>query len=152
LARCASARRRAAGFNVGIGRARVDDVDGDAARPEIARQPLVEADQGHLAHRIERRSRLDDAVGQAGAGRDDPPAFPEMRGGRLRGEHDDADINRQRRIDIGEAPLGERAATPDAGIVDEDVESTLKALPDRQVLVTRSVSAYIVIIVILVRS
>jgi hypothetical protein len=102
----------------------VDDVDGDAARPEIARQPLGEADQGRLAHRIERRSRLDDAVGQAGAGRDDPPAFPEMRGRRLRGEHDGTDIDRQRRIDIGEAPLGDRAATPDAGIVDEDVEST----------------------------
>ncbi len=45
-----------------------------------------------------------------------------MRDRGLGGQHHRADVDVQKRVDVGETHLGHRAAAGDAGIVDEDVE------------------------------
>ncbi len=111
----------------------MNEVDGDAARAEVARQPLGEADQRCLRHGVERDVGLDHPVRQARADRNDPPALAEMRRRGLRREHNRADIDRHDRVDIRKAPVFDRPSPIDAGVVDEDVEAAkrLRRLIDR---------------------
>ena len=122
MLRCLSARSPSAGFMSVSIEPGMDDVDRDAARPQIARHAHGEADQGGLAHRITLSPGM-----PARSARHEPiemmrPPSPISRlppaTRRTARAHIDGDdlrsISSQRDFD--------RPADRDAGIVDQDVE------------------------------
>ena len=116
---CLAIRR----VHLGVGRAGVHQVDGDAARPELAGQAAIERQQRRLRHRIYGDPAERHALGEPRADRDDAAAIGQMGDRRLRGEDDRADVHGEQGIDIGKALLGDEPAAGDAGIVHEDVEA-----------------------------
>ncbi len=121
--------------HVGVGRAGMDHVGGDAARAEIPGEALRHAGQRRLRHRVDGHAGPAGAVGEAAADRHDRAAVvAHPRRGGLGGEEAAADVDREHPVQARRVELLERAGVPDPGVVDEQVEAAqlLRRAGDRR--------------------
>nr|BAM71405.1 hypothetical protein [Ralstonia pickettii] len=113
-----------AGFriHVGVGRTRLDVVDGDAARTQVACHALHQAQQRGLAHGIRAAAGERHAVGIGAADIDDAAALPHVRQCSFRGDEDGAHVDGERLVEVLQREALDRAEQQHAGVVDQDVE------------------------------
>src|SRR5262249_36359037 len=94
--------------HVGVDGAGLDIVDGDAARPEVARQPTCETRNRRLGHGIDAPARESNAVGIDAANGYDASALAQMAGGFLDGGENTTHIYGHHAVKIIKGELVER--------------------------------------------
>src|SRR5262249_13686363 len=77
-ARCPSPCGPICRIHVGVGRTRMDDIDGNAFRAEVTGEALGHAYQRSLAQRIEAEALAGHANDELGADRQDAPTLPHV--------------------------------------------------------------------------
>jgi len=108
--------------HVGVDRARLHVVDGDASWAEVAGQAFGQADQCRFAHRVHAATAEGHAVGVGAADVDDPRAFAHVFRRFLgRNEHA-AHVDGQGLIEVFQFEVFQRRDGQYAGVVDQNVQ------------------------------
>ena len=108
--------------HIAVGGAGMHQVNGNAARAQIARQAAGEGVKGRLGHRVNGNARHRHAVRQTAADVDDAPAVGHVHQRFLNGDHHAANVDVDQRIDVRQGHGLQRAAARDTRVVDQNVQ------------------------------
>ena len=109
-------------IHVGIDRARLDDIDRDVPRSEIAGQTASQIGDGALRHRINRDTRTCDAFTQATANGDHSAAIFHVLRSCLHRDDRCTHVDVPDAIEVGDRHILEHAWRKDPGVVDQDIK------------------------------
>jgi hypothetical protein len=109
--------------HIGLDRTRLNRIDRDPARPEIARKAASHGGNSSFRHAVDGRSCKAGAVGRDAACGDKAAGFAHVRQSCLDSDKDRTDIDRDHPIEICNVVVIRHATDVNSGIVDKNVDA-----------------------------